>query len=75
MERYVCLYTVEYIYDNKSTIRTDYGMLTVTDFIDAMQQIVNIYGNDLCRVKEIELHDTIATFSEDLYKAIKKELS
>ena len=62
MGRYTALYKIECYNDERNsegkyaTIRC--GVLTVTDFTDAMRQIESYYGAELITVHFIELYDT-----------------
>lgn len=74
MKPYVCLYAVEY-YDGSETHKTEYGLVYANDFADAMHQLEHdLYGNDLMKVTHMELFESSAVFSKEVFDRLRTEL-
>ncbi len=74
MKNYTCLYSIEYL-DSNNNVKTGYGLLYVDNFVEAVTQLEeDLYGNDLIKINEIELFDTSAYFTKEVYALVKKEL-
>jgi hypothetical protein len=77
MKEFVCLYSVIYDYDDGEghKLKTDQGMLFADNFTDAVSQLENtLYGTDLVQIVNVELFDTLPTFSAETIKIMKEEL-
>ena len=75
MKPFVCLYSVEYL-DNDKDIRLAYGLIYADNFTDAIDQLEHyLYGEDLVKITSMELFDTHAAFSEETFKLVRKELT
>lgn len=75
MKPFVCLYSVEYMDDDKS-IKLAYGLIYADNFTDAVDQLEHyLYGEDLVKITSMELFDTHAAFSEETFKLVRKELT
>lgn len=74
MKNFICLYSVDYwSYDEKE--KTEYGLLHADDFRDAMNQLEgHIYGNDLMKINFMELYETTAVFSKEVFELVRKEI-
>lgn len=76
MKEFVCLYSIDYYNSVTEKTKTEYGLIFADSFTDAVKTLEeDIYGDDLVKINEIELLDTIAQFSKELYALIKKELN
>lgn len=76
MKEFVCLYSIDYYNSVSEKTETEYGLIFADNFTDAVKTLEeDIYGNDLIKINEIELLDTIAKFSKEVYALIKKELN
>ena len=74
MKNYVCLFSVEYINIENET-KTEYGLIYADDFRDAMNQLEgHIYGDDLVKINSMELFDTTAVFTKEVFDLIHKEI-
>lgn len=74
MKNYVCLFSVEYI-DIENETKTEYGLIYADDFRDAMNQLEgHIYGDDLVKINSMELFDTTAVFTKEVFNIIRKEI-
>jgi hypothetical protein len=74
MKNYVCLFSVEYINIDNET-KTEYGLIYADDFRDAMNQLEgHIYGDDLVKINSMELFDTSAVFTKEVFDLIHKEI-
>lgn len=74
MKNYVCLFSVEYINIDNET-KTEYGLIYADDFRDAMNQLEgHIYGDDLVKINSMELYDTTAVFTKEVFNIIRKEI-
>lgn len=74
MKNYVCLFSVEYINIDNET-KTEYGLIYADDFRDAMNQLEgHIYGDDLVKINSMELFDTAAVFTKEVFNLIHKEI-
>ena len=74
MKEFICLYSIEYGYDNE--VKTARGLLFADDFRDAMEQLEgHLYGNDLLKINSMELFDSCcAEFSEEVFALVRKEI-
>lgn len=76
MKEFVCLYSIDYYNSVTEKTETEYGLIFADSFTDAVKTLEeDIYGDNLVKINEIELLDTIAQFSKELYALIKKELN
>lgn len=76
MKEFVCLYSIDYYNSVTEKTETEYGLIFADSFTDAVKTLEeDIYGDDLVKINEIELLDTIAQFSKELYALVKKELN
>ena len=74
MKNYVCLFSVEYVNIDNET-KTEYGLIYADDFRDAMNQLEgHIYGDDLVKIKSMELFDTSAVFTKEVFDLVHKEI-
>jgi hypothetical protein len=74
MKNYVCLFSVEYINIDNET-KTEYGLIYADDFRDAMNQLEgHMYGDDLVKINSMELFDTSAVFTKEVFDLIHKEI-
>lgn len=74
MKNYVCLFSVEYINIDNET-KTEYGLIYVDDFRDAMNQLEgHMYGDDLVKINSMELFDTSAVFTKEVFDLVHKEI-
>lgn len=74
MKNYVCLFSVEYINIDNET-KTEYGLIYADDFRDAMNQLEgHIYGDDLVKINSMELFDTSAVFTKEVFDLVHKEI-
>lgn len=74
MKNYVCLFSVEYI-DIENETKTEYGLIYADDFRDAMNQLEgHMYGDDLVKINSMELFDTSAVFTKEVFDLIHKEI-
>lgn len=74
MKSYVCLFQVECIFNGVS--KEEYGLIYADNFCDAMEQLENeMYGNDLIQINRMELFDTAALFTKDVYLLLQRQLS
>ena len=67
---YPVLFRVD-VWDEK--IRQDYGVTMASCYADAMTQIENYYGNDLCGVELFICEEGPLSISEELYNNIKNK--
>ena len=76
MKKFVCLYSIDYYNSVAEKTETEYGLIFADSFTDAVKTLEeDIYGDDLVKINEIELLDTIPQFSKELYALVKKELN
>lgn len=76
MKEFVCLYSIDYYNSVTEKTETEYGLIFADSFTDAVKTLEeDIYGDNLVKINEIELLDTIAQFSKELYALVKKELN
>lgn len=76
MKEFVCLYSIDYYNSVTEKTETEYGLIFADSFTDAVKTLEeDIYGDDLVKINEIELLDTIPHFSKEVYALIKKELN
>jgi hypothetical protein len=55
---------------------TDFGLIFADSFVDAVRTLEErIYGEDLTKINELELFDTVPHFSKEVYTLLKKELN
>lgn len=74
MKNYVCLFSVDYI-DIENETKTEYGLIYADDFRDAMNQLEgHIYGDDLVKINSMELFDTSAVFTKEVFDLVHKEI-
>lgn len=74
MKNYVCLFSVEYINIDNET-KTEYGLIYADDFRDAMNQLEgHMYGDDLVKINSMELFDTSAVFTKEVFNLVHKEI-
>lgn len=74
MKSYVCLFQVECMINGES--KEEYGLVYANDFRDAMEQLEGeMYGNDLIQIHSMELFDTAALFTRDVYLLLQRQLS
>lgn len=74
MDKYVCLYSVDYIGINED-IKTEYGLIYANNFTNAVEILEKeLYGSDLMKINGLELLDTTAVFTKQTYEIIQKEL-
>ena len=74
MKNYVCLFSVEYVNIDNET-KTEYGLIYADDFRDAMNQLEgHIYGDDLVKINSMELFDTSAVFTKEVFDLVHKEI-
>lgn len=74
MKNYVCLFSVEYINIDNET-KTEYGLIYADDFRDAMNQLEgHMYGDDLVKINSMELFDTSAVFTKEVFDLVHKEI-
>lgn len=74
MKNYVCLFSVEYI-DIENETKTEYGLIYADDFRDAMNQLEgHMYGDDLVKINSMELFDTSAVFTKEVFDLVHKEI-
>ena len=59
------------VWDEK--VRQDYGVTMASYYADAMTQIENYYGNDLCGVELFICEEGPLSISEELYNNIKNK--
>lgn len=59
------------MFDDKTQV--DRGLLFVNNFIDAAEQLENIY--ELIKINYLELFDGLPTFPENLFNQIKDYLN
>lgn len=76
MKEFVCLYSIDYYNAVTEKTEIEYGLIFADSFTDAVKTLEeDVYSDDLVKINEIELLDTIPQFSKELYDLIKKELS
>lgn len=74
MKEFICLYTVEYCYEDK--VKEESGIIYADDFRDAINQLEGeYYGTDLVKISYMELFDSpVAVFSKEVFALVKKEV-
>ncbi len=73
-KRYICLFSVVFSCDEK--LQTEHGMIFANTFTDAVSQIEHqmMYGGDLVQITNLELFDTMPSFSAETMKKMREEL-
>lgn len=75
MKNYLCLYSLTYL-DIDDNPKEANGLIYADNFIDAVTQLErDIYGDDIIKINEIELYESLALFSKETFEIIKKELN
>lgn len=75
MKYYICLYSLTYL-DCDDNPKEANGLIYADNFTDAVTQLErDIYGDDIIKINEIELYESLALFSKETFETIKKELN
>lgn len=71
---FVAIYKIETTQCDSNESIIECGILYVRDYKDAMDQLVNYYGDeDILEIRHLSLHDmSVFTFSEDHFDNINK---
>lgn len=73
MEKYMCAYKVEVCYEGNYCY--EYGIVPATSYTDAMGQIEDYYGDELCTIEHMELLDvSMLTMNEELWRKVIEQL-
>lgn len=75
MEKFVCLYSIDYFDDFDNKMKTDYGLVYANSFADAVEKLEkHIYGYDFIKINSMELFESHAALSEETFRLIRKDL-